>query len=201
MPTRRHALLIISGLCALALTSLWLALIAGSIEVSLSDTFRALFGSSDTMTAEVVRKLRLPRALTGFACGGLLAGVWGDVKRQSSAVLTAWLALLAIYSVAWWYFTEQAGDGDLRPYLMFQVLPMVLIPLWQWLYQAPTADRLSFGTALLLYAVAKVTELHDHEIAEATGLLTGHTIKHLLATAAAALIVARLAWRSRPAKA
>ena len=73
MPTRRHALLIISGLCALALTSLWLALIAGSIEVSLSDTFRALFGSSDTMTAEVVRKLRLPRALTGFACGGLLA--------------------------------------------------------------------------------------------------------------------------------
>ena len=141
---------------------------------------------------------RLPIAL---ACGGLLAGVWGDVKRQSSAVLTAWLALLAIYSVAWWYFTEQAGDGDLRPYLMFQVLPMVLIPLWQWLYQAPTADRLSFGTALLLYAVAKVTELHDHEIAEATGLRTGHTIKHLLATAAAALIVARLAWRSRPAKA
>ena len=38
-------------------------------------------------------------------------------------------------------------------------------------------------------------------IAEATGLLTGHTIKHLLATAAAAIIVARLTWRSRPAKA
>ena len=42
---------------------------------------------------------RLPIAL---ACGGLLAGVWGDARKQSSAVLTAWLALLAIYSVAWW---------------------------------------------------------------------------------------------------
>ena len=120
---------------------------------------------------------------------------------RSCNILAFLLACLAVGSVAWWHFTEQVGEGDLRPYLMFQMLPMVLIPLWQWLYRAPTADRLSFGTALLLYAVAKVSELHDHEIAEATGLLSGHTIKHLLATAAAAIIVARLTWRSRPAKA
>ena len=141
---------------------------------------------------------RLPIAL---ACGGLLAGVWGDAKGQSSAVPTAWLALLAIYSVVWWHVTEQAGHGDLRPYLLLQALPMLLIPLWQWLYRAPVADRLSFGAALLLYAVAKAAELYDHEIATATGLLTGHTIKHLLATAAAAAIVARLSWRVHTAKA
>lgn len=73
MPTRRRALLILAILALLALASLCLALMAGSIRVSVGDTFGALFGSSDSMAAEVVRNLRLPRALAGFACGGLLA--------------------------------------------------------------------------------------------------------------------------------
>lgn len=141
---------------------------------------------------------RLPIAL---ACGGLLAGVWGDVQGKSSAVMAAWLALVAIWSVFWWYVTETAGVGDLRPYLMFQALPLLLIPLWQWIYRSPSMDRLSFGAALLLYAVAKVAELYDHEIAAALGGLSGHTLKHLLATASAAIIVARLSCRTRISRA
>lgn len=137
---------------------------------------------------------RLPIAL---ACGGLLAGVWGDSRHRQSAWLTAWLALAAILSVAWWHVTEQAGAGDLRPYLLLQGLPLVLIPLWQWIYRMPRADRLAFGGALLLYVAAKFAELHDHEIAAVLGVLTGHTLKHLLATAAAALVVARLVRRAR----
>lgn len=141
---------------------------------------------------------RLPIAL---ACGGLLAGVWGDAQGKSSAVMAAWLALLAFWSVAWWYVTEVVGTGDLRPYLMFQALPLLLIPLWQWIYRSPAMERLSFGAALLLYAVAKLAELYDHEIAAALGGLTGHTLKHLLATASAAIIVARLVWRTRSSQA
>ena len=76
---------------------------------------------------------------------------------------------------------------------------MLLIPLWQWIYRSPAADRLSFGVALVLYAAAKVTELYDHEIAAQLGTMTGHTLKHLLATLAAAIIVARLALRQRTA--
>lgn len=137
---------------------------------------------------------RLPIAL---ACGGLLAGVWADARRKSADLLTNWMAVLAVYSVAWWYFTDLIDVGDLRPYLLFQVVPMLLIPLWQWIYRAPWSDRLSFGAALLLYAAAKATELYDHEIAAQLGTMTGHTIKHLLATLAAAVIVARLALRQR----
>lgn len=137
---------------------------------------------------------RLPIAL---ACGGLLAGVWADARQKSADLLTNWMAVLSVYSVAWWYITDLIDVGDLRPYLMFQILPMLLIPLWQWIYRSPLADRLSFGAALLLYAVAKATELYDHEIAAQLGTLTGHTLKHLLATLAAAVIVARLALRQR----
>ncbi len=106
------------------------------------------------------------------------------------------LGVAAVCSVGWWHVTEQAGAGDLRPYLLLQGLPLVLIPVWQWAHGAPRADRLAFAGAVLLYVLAKFAELADHQIAAITGGLTGHTAKHLLATVAAALIVARLVRRS-----
>ncbi|MBA3995792.1 MAG: ABC transporter permease [Candidatus Accumulibacter sp.] len=74
MPTRRRAFLILAALIGLALLSIALALSVGSIHVPLADVGPALFGDgSGTLNGEVVRNLRLPRALAGFACGGLLA--------------------------------------------------------------------------------------------------------------------------------
>jgi hypothetical protein len=139
---------------------------------------------------------RLPIAL---ACAGLLAAVRADNVPGADALrAAAWLSACAIASVAWWYVTEQAGSGDLRPYLLLQGLPLILIPMWQTIYRAPRADRLAFGTALALYVVAKAAELNDQRLLDALGVVSGHTLKHLLATAAAGVIVARLAARAGP---
>ena len=73
MPTRRRATLILAALAVLALVSIALALMAGSIRVPLSEVCSALLGEPGSVAGEVVRSLRLPRALAGFACGGLLA--------------------------------------------------------------------------------------------------------------------------------
>ncbi|MBK1681667.1 FecCD family ABC transporter permease [Rhodocyclus tenuis] len=74
MPTRRRAVLILAVLAGLALLSLALALSVGSIHVPLNEVFATLFGSGgEGMSGDVVRSLRLPRALGGFACGALLA--------------------------------------------------------------------------------------------------------------------------------
>ena len=73
MPTRRRALLVILLLALLGLASLVIALAAGSLPVSAADIGRALFGDTEGVAAEVVRSLRLPRALAAFACGALLA--------------------------------------------------------------------------------------------------------------------------------
>ena len=72
MPSRRRALLILAALLVLALASLLLALAAGSIRIPPGEVLSGLLGG-DGVPAEVVRSLRLPRALAGFACGGLLA--------------------------------------------------------------------------------------------------------------------------------
>lgn len=140
---------------------------------------------------------RLPIAL---ACAGLLAAVraeTGPVRNARSEA--AVLALCAVISVAWWHFTELRGDGDLRPYLMLQFLPVILIPIWQSIGRTPTRDRLAFGAALLAYVVAKVAELQDQQVLELTGWISGHTLKHLLATAAAGVIVGRLIARASEA--
>ena len=73
MPTRRRALLVILLLALVGLASLLAALAAGSLPVAPGDLGAALFGDATSVAAEVVRELRLPRALAAFACGGLLA--------------------------------------------------------------------------------------------------------------------------------
>jgi len=73
MPTRRRALLILAALVGLVLLSLALALVVGSINIPINEVVSTLIGADDGMASEVVRSLRLPRALAGFACGGLLA--------------------------------------------------------------------------------------------------------------------------------
>jgi iron complex transport system permease protein len=72
MPTRRRAFLILATLLLAALGSIGLALTAGSLQIGLADIVASLLGH-DVAGSEIVLQLRLPRALAGFACGGLLA--------------------------------------------------------------------------------------------------------------------------------
>ena len=158
--------------------------------------FLTAFGSAWYHWAPTDVRLVWDRLPIALACAGLLAGVWGDTRGRDDKWPTLGLAGFGAASVAWWYFSGPAGTGDLRPYLLLQAAPLVLIPLWQWLHDSPRADRSAFGMALLLYVAAKLAELHDHQLGAVLHLLTGHTAKHLLATAAAALIVNRLVQRA-----
>jgi iron complex transport system permease protein len=73
VPTRRRALLILAALAGLSQLSIVLALMVGSIAIGPLDVLATLLDGNGGVAGEVVRSLRLPRALTGFACGGLLA--------------------------------------------------------------------------------------------------------------------------------
>jgi iron complex transport system permease protein len=72
MPTRRRALLVLALLALLSVASLLAALAAGSVGVPFGEVLAAL-GGADTPARAIVLDLRLPRALAGFAVGGLLA--------------------------------------------------------------------------------------------------------------------------------
>ena len=70
-PGRRLTLLAALALAAVA--ALILALAVGSVAVDGLTVLRALVGGSSETTGAIVRELRLPRALSAFAVGGLLA--------------------------------------------------------------------------------------------------------------------------------
>ncbi|MHB1427476.1 MAG: FecCD family ABC transporter permease [Rhodocyclaceae bacterium] len=72
MPARRRALLTLVLLVVLGVASLMAALAAGSVGVPFGEVLAALSGA-DTPAKSIVLELRLPRALAGFAVGGLLA--------------------------------------------------------------------------------------------------------------------------------
>ena len=135
---------------------------------------------------------RLPIAL---ACAGLLAGARADtVARNQSAWVAIVLAIAAVASVHWWTITDASGSDDLGPYLLFQLAPMLVVPVWQALAGAPRYERLAFAAAIALYVIAKVAELADYRVLAAVGL-SGHTFKHLFAGAAAFVLVAPLVRR------
>jgi hypothetical protein len=56
--------------------------------------------------------------------------------------------------------------------------------------------RAAFGIAVVLYVVAKLAELNDHELYGWLGAMSGHTLKHLLATMSSAVLAGQLAWRA-----
>jgi hypothetical protein len=154
------------------------------------------FGSSFYHLAPDNARLVWDRLPIALACAGLLAAVRAENVFKADAQVDAVLfAAFAVFSVVWWHVTEGSGAGDLRPYLLLQGLPLVLIPLWQGIYGASRADRWAFGAALLLYVLAKAAELNDYALQSVFGGISGHTLKHLLATAAAYVIVARLVRR------
>ncbi|WP_345814238.1 iron ABC transporter permease [Paraburkholderia sp. PREW-6R] len=77
--TARRAATIWLALALVALVVLVASLALGSVPLAPSHVFAALMpssaspGSANDLAVEIVRTLRLPRAIAGFACGALLA--------------------------------------------------------------------------------------------------------------------------------
>jgi iron complex transport system permease protein len=70
--TSRHALALALG--AIAALSLFASLLTGSVRLAPLEVARSLMGESSPVNVQIIRELRLPRALAAFGCGGALAG-------------------------------------------------------------------------------------------------------------------------------
>jgi len=70
---RRHPGALILGLMALSVATLMVALVSGSADISVQQTWQALQGDAPGNIRALIVELRLPRSLSAFAVGGLLA--------------------------------------------------------------------------------------------------------------------------------
>jgi hypothetical protein len=110
----------------------------------------------------------------------LLAATFAERLRWRSDLPLFVLALLGVGSVVYWKYS-----GNLMPYLIAQGGAVLLILLAIALLPTPWTERRMLWPAFACYAVAFVSEKLDLEIFRWTdGIISGHTIKHLVAAAA-----------------
>ena len=155
------------------------------------------FGSSYYHVAPDTDRLFWDRLPITIAFMGLFSAVITERVDPDLGRALLWPFLaLGVGSAMWWRYSESVGAGDLRLYGVVQFYPLVAIPVILWRYPA----RYSHGSWLMYavgwYGAAKVVELLDDRLFQATGhLFSGHSLKHLLAAAATAQIAAMVVRR------
>ena len=130
---------------------------------------------------------RLPMTLAFMAIFSMV--VSDRVSEKLGARLLWPLVLLGVASVTYWYWSEVQGRGDLRPYVIVQFLPMLIIPMLLSLYYGKRMLSAFLWATLFTYALAKVAEYFDPAIFAWLGFWSGHTIKHLLSALAVLWVV------------
>ncbi len=133
---------------------------------------------------------RLPMAVTFTAF--LAAAIAERIDAKAGVALLAPFVLLGAASVVYWHIGELRGAGDLRPYGFVQFHSALSIALIVPLFASRYTRGADVLAVLGLYALAMLCgELLDQAIFEASRIVSGHTLKHLIA-GAAVLWVARM---------
>lgn len=134
---------------------------------------------------------RLPMTLAFM--GLFVALVSEHLGAGLERILLAPALALGVFSVLWWQWT-----GDLRFYLWVQFAPLLCIPLMMLMFPGRYTHRRYVLYGLGLYVFAKLAEIWDRDIfLLSEHLMSGHTLKHLLAAAALVPVLVML-WRRTP---
>ena len=150
------------------LRTAWIVLFAGITLVSVGSAYYHLNPNNQTLVWD-----RLPMTV-GFM--GLFVALLGEYISERLGALLVPALLLGASSVFYWHWFD-----DLRFYIWVQIIPLLTIPVVMSLYRAKYSHGWMLLAALGCYALAKITELADKQIfALMQGLISGHTIKHLL---------------------
>lgn len=130
---------------------------------------------------------RLPMTVAFMGLFSLLLDEYVLCSNKSLTLVP--LLAIGIGSAIYWYWTETHGVGDLRPYALVQFLPLVLMPIILWLFRGDYLNTTMLIAALVLYILAKGFEHFDRQVLALFGVMSGHTIKHLLSGIAGLCII------------
>lgn len=117
-----------------------------------------------------------------------LAGA-SRVSARAGAAAAGTVLLAGPLAVLWW-----SHSGNLLPWAVVQLGGMLVVLALACLPRRDGALALHLGAVMALYALAKLFEAADHAVFEATGqAVSGHSLKHVLAAAAAWPVLEALA--------
>jgi hypothetical protein len=165
------------------------ALFVGTTLTSIGSAYYLLAPDNWTLVWD-----RLPMTI-GFM-GLLTAALAERVSVRIARTLFLPLLVFGAVSVAYWYWTETRGAGDLRPYMLVQFGSLLIILMALLASPSRYGDDHFFYLGLGAYLLAKVFESADRSVYDFGQIVSGHTIKHLMAAVGLWFIVEMIRQRT-----
>ena len=151
----------------------WMVFFFGTLLVAFGSAYYHWTPNNATLVWD-----RLPMTIAFMALFAAL--VAEHVRPEIERTLLRVAIAIGIISVGWWHYT-----GDLRPYAWVQLAPFLAIVFMLIAFPARYTHRGYLLWGLVIYGLAKVAEFGDTAIFSATAhVISGHTLKHLLAALA-----------------
>jgi hypothetical protein len=148
----------------------WKVFFLGVLAVAFGSAYYHLSPGDRTLVWD-----RLPMAIAFMALFSAIVAehLHDTLERKLLPVALA----IAVASIAWWRYAD-----DLRLYAWVQFGPFLAIVYLLVACPARYTHRHYLGFGLAAYGVAKLAELADAAIFDATsGIVSGHSLKHLVA--------------------
>ena len=108
------------------------------------------------------------------------------VERISPKIGLALLVPLTVFglgTVLYWYLGELNGHGDLRFYLFVQFAPVIAVGTMILLFPSRYSGTTDLFIVFFLFVVAKAAASLDQPIYSLHHIVSGHSLKHLIAGA------------------
>lgn len=151
----------------------WLILFLSVLLVSFGSSYYHLNPENQTLTWD-----RLPMAIGFMALFVIILSDYVSPKLEKWLLLP--MCILGMISVGYWHYTD-----DLRLYAWVQFVSLSLLLIIIFIYKPSHLHTRYILYAFFFYTMSKILEYFDQSFFELTFMLvSGHTIKHLLAAIA-----------------
>jgi hypothetical protein len=168
-----------------SLRSAWLTFFAGVAIVSAGSAYYHWNPDNETLVWD-----RLPMTIGFMGLSVALLAEYVSVRLGGFLLVPALLA--GFSSVLYWHWFD-----DLRFYYWIQLIPLLIVPALILLFRPKYSHQWLLLLALACYMLAKISEAYDREVfAFSQSLISGHSLKHLLAASGCFSVLVMLKTRS-----
>jgi len=142
--------------------------------VSVGSSYYHFYPDNNTLVWD-----RLPMTIAFMSLFSIV--ISEQISEKIGARLLIPFILLGVLSVIYWIYSEFKGNGDLRLYATVQFIPVLVIPLLLIFFKSKFTMTRGYWWLIGSYVVSKILEHFDAPIYSLLILISGHSLKHIMA--------------------